>query len=149
MSEKDYLYNIDDLLNILDQKYPFLMLDRVIAIEPGKRIKALKNITFNEPYFQGHFPGKPIMPGVMIVEAMAQAGAVLIHDTLNNKDRFYLGGIDKARFRKPVVPGDQLIIEIEIIRSRLKLYKIKGECFVCQKKVADGEFLAVMEKGVI
>lgn len=143
--------DIDWLLKILSHRYPFFMIDRVLDLDPGKKIKALKNVTINEPYFQGHFPEKPIMPGVMVVESMAQAGAVLIHSSLNNpkKETFYLGGIDRARFRKPVRPGDQLIIDMEITRSRSRLYKVKGECLVCGEKVADGEFLAVMEKGVI
>ena len=149
-NKKNSLLGIDDLFKILNQRYPFLMIDKVLDVQ-GNKIRALKNVTVNEPYFQGHFPGKPVMPGVMIIEAMAQAGAVLVYlikEEFKN-ETFYLGGINKARFRKPVKPGDQLIIEMEIIRSRSKLYIIKGESFVCGEKVADGEFMAVMEKGVI
>lgn len=151
MKNKNFILNIEDILKILGHRYPFLMLDKVIEIENGKRIKALKNVSYNEPYFQGHFPEKPVMPGVMILEAMAQAGAVLVHETnTENRDEFFfLGGVDKARFRKPVKPGDQLIIEMEVIRSRSKLYIVKGVCSVSGDKVAEGEFMAVMEKGVL
>lgn len=145
----DYLIGIDELLKIMVHKYPFLMIDRILELEDGKCIKALKNVTINEPYFQGHFPDRPIMPGVLMIEAMAQAGAVLMYYSSDNKERdfFYLGGIDKARFRRPVRPGDQLIIEMEIIRKRSNVYKVKGECFVGAEKAADAEFMAVTEKG--
>lgn len=147
---EDYLIGIDELLDIMVHKYPFLMIDRVLELEKGKRIRALKNITYNEPYFQGHFPDRPIMPGVLIIEAMAQAGAVLVYysSETKEKDFFYLGGIDKARFRKPVRPGDQLIIEMEITRKKANVYKVKGECFVDGVVAAQGEFMAVTEKGV-
>jgi len=142
--------DIDELLKIMVQRYPFLMIDKVIEIEKGVRIKALKNVSYNEPYFQGHFPDKPVMPGVLIVEAMAQAGVVLINFSSENDDEFfYLGGIDKARFRKPVRPGDQLIIEMSIVRKRSKVYIVSGECSVSDEKVAEGQFMAVMEKGTV
>ena len=142
--------DIDELLKIMVQRYPFLMIDKVIEIEKGVRIKALKNVSYNEPYFQGHFPDKPVMPGVLIVEAMAQAGVVLINFSSENDDEFfYLGGIDKARFRKPVRPGDQLIIEMSIVRKRSKVYIVSGECSVSGEKVAEGQFMAVMEKGTV
>ncbi|MGM0417626.1 MAG: 3-hydroxyacyl-ACP dehydratase FabZ [Thermodesulfobacteriota bacterium] len=142
--------DIDELLKIMAHRYPFLMIDKVIEIEKGVRIKALKNVSYNEPYFQGHFPDKPVMPGVLIVEAMAQAGVVLINFSSDNNDEFfYLGGIDKARFRKPVRPGDQLIIEMSIVRKRAKVHIVSGECSVSGEKVAEGQFMAVMEKGTI
>jgi 3-hydroxyacyl-[acyl-carrier-protein] dehydratase len=142
--------DIDDLLKIMVHRYPFLMIDKVIEIEKGVRIKALKNVSYNEPYFQGHFPDKPIMPGVLIVEAMAQAGAVLVNYSSDYNDEFfYLGGIDKARFRKPVRPGDQIIIEMSIVRKKSKVYIVSGECSVSGEQVAEGQFMAVMEKGTI
>ncbi len=118
MAEMD----IYDVLKYLPQRYPVLMIDRVKEIEPGKRIVALKNVSANEPHFQGHFPGRPIMPGVLILEAMAQAAGVLVFSANNmaeKKDRFvyYYVGIDNARFKKPVVPGDQLELEVIIERS--------------------------------
>ncbi|MDY0131418.1 MAG: 3-hydroxyacyl-ACP dehydratase FabZ [Desulforegulaceae bacterium] len=140
--------NIDEILRIMVHRYPFLMIDKVVEIDPGKTIKAIKNVTFNEPYFQGHFPEKPVMPGVMILEAMAQAGAILVNQSFGNPDDFfYLGGIDNARFRKPVIPGDQLIIEMEILKKKLNAFKVRGECHVYDTKVCQAEFMAVMEKG--
>ena len=118
MAEMD----IYELLKYLPQRYPVLMIDRVKEIDPGKRIVALKNVSANEPYFQGHFPGRPIMPGVLILEAMAQAAGVLVFSdkaaqhTLANS-RYYYVGIDNARFKKPVIPGDQLELEVTLERS--------------------------------
>jgi 3-hydroxyacyl-[acyl-carrier-protein] dehydratase len=113
---------IQEVLDYLPQRYPFLMIDRVKEIEPGKRIVALKNVSVNEPHFQGHFPGAPIMPGVLILEAMAQAAGLLAFRTLGHKPSenfvYYYAGIDKARFKKPVVPGDQL--EVEVILQGIK-----------------------------
>ncbi|MCB9480455.1 MAG: 3-hydroxyacyl-ACP dehydratase FabZ [Desulfobacteraceae bacterium] len=140
--------NIAEILGILLHRYPFLMVDKILEIDPGKKIKGLKNVTFNEPYFQGHFPGKPVMPGVMILEAMAQTGALLVNYSYGaSDDFFYLGGIDGARFRKPVLPGDQLIIEMEILKKRASAFRVKGECYVSDVKVCNAEFMAVMEKG--
>jgi beta-hydroxyacyl-ACP dehydratase FabZ len=144
----DKILDITEILGILVHRYPFLMVDRILEIDPNKKIKGLKNVTFNEPCFQGHFPGKPVMPGVLILEAMAQTGAVLVNYSYGSKeDFFYLGGIDKARFRKPVLPGDQLIIEMEILKKRASAFRVKGECFVSDVKVCSAEFMAVMEKG--
>jgi 3-hydroxyacyl-[acyl-carrier-protein] dehydratase len=146
--ENQNILNIDEILRIMVHRYPFLMVDRILEIEKGKKIKGLKNVTFNEPFFQGHFPGRPVMPGVMILEAMAQTGAVLVNKSYGNSDDFfYLGAIDNARFIKPVIPGDQLIIEMEIIRKRSNAFKVKGQCTVCDSKVCKAEFMAVMENG--
>src|SRR5919206_1003702 len=114
------LLTILDILKILPHRYPMLLVDRILEIEEGKRIVGLKNVTANEQFFQGHFPGAPVMPGVLIVEAMAQCGAVLALRDMEDRDRklFLFGGVDKARFRKPVVPGDQLRMEITVLAKR-------------------------------
>ncbi len=122
--------NIQEVLDYLPQRYPFLMIDRVKELEPGKRIVAVKNVSVNEPQFQGHFPGRPIMPGALILEAMAQAAGVLMFSTMNHRPNenfvYYLGGIDKARFKMPVVPGDQL--EIEVVLQWLRQAVAKFRC---------------------
>ncbi|MDX8388554.1 MAG: 3-hydroxyacyl-ACP dehydratase FabZ [Ghiorsea sp.] len=125
-------FNIDEIMDRLPHRYPFLLVDRVLEFVEGESIKALKNVTINEPHFNGHFPGHPIMPGVLIVEAMAQAGGVLALSS-NDDDKEYLmyfTGIDGVKFRKPVRPGDQIIFEITVLRKRGAMYKFKGEAFV-------------------
>jgi 3-hydroxyacyl-[acyl-carrier-protein] dehydratase len=128
-----------DILGVLEHlphRFPFLLVDRIRHIELGKRIVALKNVTINEPFFQGHFPGRPIMPGVLILEAMAQVAGILVFRTQGDKPDvnsvYYLAGIDKARFKKPVVPGDQLIIEVTLERGVRGVWK-----FACSAKVDD------------
>ena len=132
MAEMD----VYDVLKHLPQRFPLLMIDRVTECEPGKRIVALKNVSVNEPYFPGHFPRRPIMPGVLILEAMAQAAAILVFRTVGEQPGenalYYYAGIDKARFRKPVVPGDQLEIEVAIIGSKRGIWK-----FTCAARVED------------
>jgi len=143
----DSIYNTADIMKFLPHRYPFILVDRILEIEPGKRIKALKNVTINEPFFQGHFPKSPIMPGVLIMEGMAQAGGVLVIDSLppeKHGSLVYFMGIDKARFRQPVVPGDQLIFEIEMIKSRGKAAKLAGIATVDGKRVAEAEVLATI-----
>jgi 3-hydroxyacyl-[acyl-carrier-protein] dehydratase len=137
MAEMD----IQEILKHLPQRYPMLMIDRVKALEPGKRIVAMKNVSANEPYFQGHFPGRPIMPGVLIVEAMAQAAGVLVfsaESAVQQNDRlvYYYVGIDNARFKKPVVPGDQLELEVTMERALRGIGK-----FTCAARV-DGVMVA-------
>jgi 3-hydroxyacyl-[acyl-carrier-protein] dehydratase len=126
--------NIHEVLEYLPQRYPILMIDRVKEIEPGKRIVALKNVSMNEPYFEGHFPGRPIMPGVLILEAMAQAAGILVFRTMGHKPSenyvYYYAGIDGARFKRPVLPGDQLEIEVTIVGSKRGIWK-----FVCAARV--------------
>jgi len=137
--------DIHKILQILPHRYPFVLVDRILDIVPGKRITGLKNVTINEPFFQGHFPGIPIMPGVLIVEAMAQAGGVLIAESAKLDSMgalIYFMGIDKVRFRKPVEPGDQLILELEILKMRSKVAKMAGKAKVGDSLVAEGEFLA-------
>ncbi|MBF0227018.1 MAG: 3-hydroxyacyl-ACP dehydratase FabZ [Desulfobacterales bacterium] len=139
-------YDIVKILNILPHRYPFIMIDRIIELVPGKKVIALKNVSINEPCFQGHFPENPIMPGVLMLEAMGQAGGILAHKTLNleKDDLLYFIGIDKVRFRKPVFPGDQLIIELEILRQRGKVVKMKGSVKVDGKIAAEGEFMTAL-----
>ncbi len=137
--------DIHKILQILPHRYPFILVDRILDIVPGERITALKNVTINEPFFRGHFPGIPIMPGVLIVEAMAQAGGVLIAESAKLDSMgalIYFMGIDKVRFRKPVEPGDQLILELKILKMRSNVAKMAGRAKVGDSLVAQGEFLA-------
>ena len=136
-------FDIDKIMELLPHRYPFLLVDRVLEIEPQKRILALKNVTINEPFFQGHFPGHPIMPGVLIVEAMAQAGGLLLLDLFDSaKQVVYFLGLDDVRFRRPVRPGDQLVFEVEIIQIRSALFKMRGVARVDGHVVADGTMMA-------
>jgi len=128
--------DIHEVLKYLPQRYPILMIDRVLECEPGKRIVALKNVSINEPHFPGHFPTRPVMPGVLILEAMAQAAAILELRTLNikpdEKSIYYYAGIDNARFKRPVEPGDQMLIEVGILGSKRGIWK-----FHCAARVGD------------
>ena len=138
--------NIIEIMKLLPHRYPMLLVDRILEIDPGKRIVGLKNVSANEQFFQGHFPGAPVMPGVLIVEAMAQCCAVLFLRDLPERDTklFLFGGIDKARFRKPVMPGDQLILECEVLQKRAGTVKMKGTARVNDVVVAEAEMLSVM-----
>ncbi|MDD2316102.1 MAG: 3-hydroxyacyl-ACP dehydratase FabZ [Desulfobacterales bacterium] len=138
-------YSIAEIMNFLPHRYPFLLIDRVVELVSGERITALKNVTINEPFFQGHFPGTPIMPGVLILEAMAQAGGILALDSMPEALRgavIYFMGMDKVRFRKPVVPGDQLIFEIRALKQRAKAVKMAGIARVEDNIVAEAEMMA-------
>ncbi len=138
-------HTIQDIFNLLPHRYPFLLIDRVLEIAPGKRAVAMKNVTINEPFFQGHFPKSPIMPGVLIVEAMAQAGGILAFESMPEENRgalIYFMGMDGVRFRKPVVPGDQLIFSVEILKMRSRVIKMKGEASVEGVRVAEAELMA-------
>ena len=140
------MLNIIEIMKLLPHRYPMLLIDRVLELEPNKRVVGLKNVSANEQFFQGHFPGAPIMPGVLIVEAMAQCSAVLfLHDLPDRESKLFLfGGVDKARFRKPVVPGDQLIMECEVLQRRASTVKMKGVARVDGAIVAEAEMLSVM-----
>jgi beta-hydroxyacyl-ACP dehydratase FabZ len=137
--------NVEEIRRILPHRYPFLLVDRILTLELGKRIVGIKNVTINEPFFQGHFPGRPIMPGVLIIEALAQVGGILAllstPENLGNPWIFLLG-VDKVRFRKPVVPGDQLMLELETIRSGKKFWKMQGKALVNQVLVTEAELMA-------
>ncbi len=139
---------LEDIMRYLPHRYPFLLVDRILSITPGKRIVGLKNVTFNEPFFQGHFPGKPIMPGVLIVEAMAQVGGVLAYMSAPeeySKRYYYFVGLDNVRFRKPVVPGDQLVMELELLRGGLKkVWKMRGRALVDDTLVTEAELMAAL-----
>jgi 3-hydroxyacyl-[acyl-carrier-protein] dehydratase len=141
MAEMD----ITQVLAHLPQRYPFLMIDRVLECEPGKRILALKNVSANEPHFTGHFPGRPIMPGVLILEAMAQAGCILALRThgvaADAKTAYYYAGIDGARFKRPVVPGDQLELEVHILAHKRGIWKFSCVARVAGAVVTEAEIL--------
>jgi len=138
--------NIIEIMKLLPHRYPMLLVDRILELEEGKRVVGLKNVTANEQFFQGHFPGAPVMPGVLIVEAMAQCCAVLFLRDIEDRERklFLFGGIDKARFRRPVVPGDQLILECELLQRRSGTVRMKGTAKVDGVIVAEAEMLSVM-----
>jgi beta-hydroxyacyl-ACP dehydratase FabZ len=130
----------NEILHILPHRYPFLLVDRILELEPGKRVVGQKNVTMNEHFFVGHFPGHPIMPGVLIIEMMAQVGGVMLLKTEGNADKLaYLAGVEKARFRKPVMPGDTLTAEIVIVRSRGNMGWTKAEARVDGTLVCDAE----------
>jgi len=141
---------IREILNYLPHRYPFLLIDRVISCERGKSIVAIKNVTINEPYFQGHFPGNPVMPGVMIVESLAQAAGILSflstkHDP-NRNLLYYLVGVDRARFKKPVVPGDQLRLDVTMGGMVRGIAKFVGVATVAEAVVTEAEFLCTMKE---
>ena len=136
---------IVDILGRLPHAYPFALLDRVLEHDPGNRVVALKNVTYNEPFFPGHFPGAPVMPGVLILEVMAQASGFLAMDAPAREDaRYYIVGVDKARFRKPVVPGDQLIVEVRGRKRSRGIWKLEGEARVEGRIVATAELLGAL-----
>jgi 3-hydroxyacyl-[acyl-carrier-protein] dehydratase len=141
------MIEIKEIMAMLPHAYPFLLVDRIVEMEPGKRAVGIKNVTYNEPFFPGHFPGRPIMPGVLIVEAMAQTAGVLAFNSLPEQERkksvFFLG-MDNVRFRKPVMPGDQLRMELEITRHRQSIWGFKGKALVDGNVVAEGDLLAMI-----
>src|SRR6185369_11777682 len=137
---------IAEIMRILPHRYPFLLIDRVIEVDGERRIVAIKNVTINEPFFVGHFPDAPVMPGVMIVEAMAQAGAImgLLHcspEAIKNSLVYFIG-IDEARFRRPIVPGDQLRIEVDVLRHKGRVWKMKGQVLVEGELAAEATLLS-------
>jgi 3-hydroxyacyl-[acyl-carrier-protein] dehydratase len=131
--------DITEIQRILPHRYPFLLIDRVVDLTPRERIVAIKNVTINEPFFQGHFPNLPIMPGVLIVEAIAQAGGALLLTEVEDRDQklMVFTGIERARFRRPVVPGDQVRIEVEVKSWRMNAVRMEGKAFVGEKRVAE------------
>ncbi len=140
--------DIHEILNYLPHRYPFLLVDRVISLEEGKEIVAVKNVTINEPFFPGHFSYYPVMPGVLVVEAMAQAAAVLSFKTMGSKPSddsvYYFAGIDNVRFKRPVTPGDQLILKVKIDRIMRGIWKYKGQALVDDVIVAEADLLCTL-----
>jgi 3-hydroxyacyl-[acyl-carrier-protein] dehydratase len=125
-------FDIQAIMGFLPHRYPFLLIDRIVEFEPAKRLVAIKNVTINEPFFQGHWPGHPIMPGVLVVEAMAQAGAVIMMAAIQDRDKklVVFTGIERAKFRRPVTPGDQLRIEVNVLSMKTRVGRIEGKAYV-------------------
>lgn len=143
----DKQYNVREILDRLPHRYPFILVDRILELERGVRVTGLKNVTINEPFFSGHFPGNPVMPGVLILEAMGQAGAVLALESWgmeNNNRLLYLMSMDRAKFRKPVFPGDQLVLRLEVIKLRSRAVKMSGKALVDETVVAESVFTAAL-----
>ena len=136
----------EDIIKILPHRYPFLLVDTITELEPGKRVVGIKNVSINEPFFQGHFPGNPIMPGVLVVEAMAQVGGVLarlsVPGAMEKGDSIFFMSMDKVKFRKPVIPGDKLILELKPLRTGSSFWKMAGKAFVGDDLVAEAELIA-------
>jgi len=140
------MMDIDEIMEYLPHRYPFLLLDRIVELVPEKRVVGIKNVTLNEPFFQGHFPSHPIMPGVLILEAMAQTAGVLSMQMVDDPASkvIYFMSIDKAKFRQPVLPGDQLRLELDVIKIRVPIMKFQGNAYVGEKKVAEGQLAATI-----
>ena len=143
---KTYKYDINDILKILHHRYPFLLIDEISELVPNKSVKAIKNVTFNEPYFQGHFPGKAIMPGVLIIEAMAQSGGFLLLHTVEDPEKklVIFSRINSAKFKKMVQPGDQVVFDIELVSYKMNSCKLSGKAMVNDEIVAESEFMATV-----
>jgi 3-hydroxyacyl-[acyl-carrier-protein] dehydratase len=143
----DLPLDINEIMQYLPHRYPFLLVDRIVELIPGQKVIGLKNVTINEPFFQGHFPGRPIMPGVLILEAMAQAGGVLAFASMPEKEKgslMYFMGMDQVKFRKPVVPGDQLILELEVLKQRSKIMKLSATANVDGQVAAEAQLMATI-----
>jgi beta-hydroxyacyl-ACP dehydratase FabZ len=144
------MIDVREIMEIMPHRYPFLLVDKIESLKEGEEIVGIKNVTINEPFFAGHFPGNPIMPGVLIIEAMAQVGGVLAFHSSPKEwagSLVYFMGIDKVRFRKPVVPGDQLRLKLTTIRQKQRVFKMRGEAYVEDTLVAEAELMAAIERG--
>jgi len=140
------MIDINEIRELLPHSYPFLLVDRILELEPEKRIVGIKNVTFNEPFFSGHFPERPIMPGVLILEAMAQTGGVLAFKSFPGMEgSVFFTGIDEARFRKPVIPGDQLRLVVEVVRHRREIWVFNGQATVDGEVVAEAKIMAMLK----
>jgi len=142
------MIDVREIMEIIPHRYPFLLVDRIESMKEGEEIVGIKNVSINEPFFVGHFPGNPIMPGVLIVEAMAQVGGILAFHSSPKEwagSLVYFMGIDKVRFRKPVVPGDQLRLKLTTIRQKKRIFKMRGEAYVEDTLVAEAELMAAIE----
>jgi 3-hydroxyacyl-[acyl-carrier-protein] dehydratase len=144
------MMDIHKILEMLPHRYPFLLVDRVLEIEPHQRIRAVKNVTINEPYFNGHFPHRPVMPGVMMLDALAQAAALLTFESQgirsDEKSVYYFVGIDNARFKRPVEPGDQLILDVTVDRAKAGIFKFKAQGLVDGHVAVDAMLMCTMRK---
>jgi len=138
------MMNINEIMQYLPHRYPFLLVDRIIDLQPGESITGIKNVTFNEPFFQGHFPGQPIMPGVLIIEAMAQVAGIAAFSSGMEGKAVYFMSIEKAKFRRPVVPGDQLRLEIKVLQHRGNVWKFSGAATVEGKLASEADFTAMV-----
>ena len=142
------MMDIHQILKQLPHRYPILLVDRVLSIESGKTIRAIKNVTINEPFFTGHFPHRPVMPGVLMLEAMAQTAALLSFATAgiapDEKSVYYFAGIDAARFKRPVEPGDQLVMDVTLLRAKAGIFKFKGEARVGGELACEAELMCTM-----
>ena len=147
MSEREpRTIDLQGIMDLLPHRYPLLLVDRILDFEPKTWIRGIKNISFNEQIFQGHFPSRPVFPGVYIVEAMAQTGGCLLMREYEDRARkvIYFMGIDAVRFRKPVLPGDQLVMEVKVLQFKGRICKMRGEAFVAGQKVAEAEFMSML-----
>ena len=142
--QKKTNFEIQDIIKILPHRYPFILIDRIDEIIPGKSLTAIINVTVNEPYFQGHFPSQPIMPGVLTLESMSQAGAFLVLSYVEDplKKNMFFSGADNVRFRKPIVPGNQLYIHMDLVKQKLNICKLDGKCYVDNNLVAEAKLTA-------
>lgn len=139
--EAEYMLDVEAIRAVLPHRYPFLLVDRILKLDPGKSATGLKNVTINEEFFEGHFPGHAVMPGVLVLEAMAQVGGVMLLSMSGNKGKLaYFGGMDKVRFRKPILPGDTIITKVELIRTHGTIGKVRAVASVGDHVAAEGEF---------